>query len=57
MNAAYLAICDTAEGLYFFLHMVNSVIYTAVIGWQEVIIININGSLLEGGTYIFPSTS
>lgn len=35
------------------LHMVNSVIYTAVIGWQEVIIININGSLLGGVVCIF----
>lgn len=43
-----------AEGLYCFTY---SVIYTAVIGWQEVIIININGSLLEGGMYIFASMS
>lgn len=35
------------------LHMVNSVIYMAVIGWQEVIIININGSLLGGGWYVY----
>lgn len=52
MNTAYLAICDMAEGLYCF-NIANSVISTAVIGLQEVMIININGPLLEDGMHVW----
>lgn len=54
MNTTYLAICAMAEGLHCF-NIVNSVIFTVVIGWQEVMIININGALLVADMHIFPS--
>lgn len=53
MNTAYLAICATAEGLCCFTYG-EQFLYT-VIGRLEVIIININVPLLEGGLWFFPA--